>query len=192
MIEVIEKVWAALSPFQAQIIAFALTLTAALLTHFFRAKVKLIFGHTNNSFHKIQTDQGPVNIYCEKHYIQNVGWKPAEKIEIAFSNPPSELSVYPPRSFERINGPDGQFMLKIPYLAPTELVIVDTIHVNHPTAELRAVHCPESVGKKVNFWVLRRFNPNFYRVLMALLVLGLFYSIQLVIGLAALIFRVNA
>jgi hypothetical protein len=185
VIQLAERVWIALSPIQPQILAFILTLVGALLTYLFRARVKLIYGHTNNSFHELQTDTGPVRIYCEKHYIQNAGKKSAERIEVAFSCSPSELSIFPPRSFEKKDGPDGQMMLEIPYLAPNELIIVDTIHVNSRTAELRAVHCPENVGRRVEFWVQRRYRPNFYRLGLLVLLLGLFYSVQLLIQIIA-------
>jgi len=175
MIEVVEKVWAALSPFQSQIIAFALTLAAALLTYFFRAKVKLIYGFTNNSFHQLKTETGPVNVFCEKHYVQNIGKKPAENVEVVFST----------RSFEKKNGPDGQLILAIPYLSPNELIIIDTIHVNSRTAELRAVHCPENSGKRVEFWVQRKLRRSHYIFWVIASLLGIFYAAQLLVSIVA-------
>jgi hypothetical protein len=189
MIGLFEKIWTAFSPYQAQVLAFLLTLTGTTLAYFFRSRVKLIYGNPNNSFHKLKSDTGPVNIYCEKHYVQNVGRKAAERVEIAFSQAPSELSVFSPRSFERIPGDDGQMIVRIPYLAPRELLIVDTIHVNSPTAQLIAVHCSESVGKKVNFWVLRKLRPSVYWFWLGVALLGLFYAVQLLISFAALLFR---
>ncbi|EKS34741.1 hypothetical protein [Afipia broomeae] len=185
MIAFAEKVWLTLSPFQPQILAFAFTLAGTLIAYLLRARVKLIYGFANNSFHQLKADQGPVVVFCEKHYVQNAGKKPAEKVEIVFSCKPSEITVYPPRSFEQTDGPDGQMMLAIPYLSPGELVIIDTIHVNSRTAELRAVHCPENVGKRVEFWVQRKFGRLFNLFWIAMAFLGLFYAIQLLIALIA-------
>jgi hypothetical protein len=183
--ELLGKFWLSLSPFQPQVLAFLLTVAGSLAAYFFRARVKLIYGHPNNSFHSLTGDAGPVNIFCEKHYVQNIGRKPAEKIEIAFSCAPSGITVFPPRSFQQSTESDGRMMLAIPYLAPGELIIIDTIHVNSRTAELRAVHCPENVGRRVDFWVLRKFRPNFYRFWLAVSALGVFYAVQLAIRVVA-------
>ncbi|WP_439923783.1 hypothetical protein [Nitrobacter sp. JJSN] len=191
MSELLGKLWLSLNPFQPQILAFLLTIIGSVAAYFFRARVKLIYGHPNNSFHSLTTDTGPVNVFCEKHYVQNVGRKPAEKIEIAFSCTPSGITVFPPRSFEQSTGSDGLMMLAIPYLAPGELIIIDTIHVNSRTAELRAVHCPENVGRRVNFWVLRRFSATFNRFWLAAVILGVFYAVQLAISMVAYLVRAN-
>lgn len=192
MNELGQSVWLALSPFQSQVIAFFLTLVGTLLAYAFRARVKLVYGFTNNSFHQLKADQGPVNVFCEKHYVQNVGKKPAENVEVVFSCSPSELTIFPPRTFEKKSGPDGQMMLAIPYLSPRELIIIDTIHVNSRTAELRAVHCPESVGKRVEFWVQRKYRRSFYLFWSAMALLGLFYAVQLMISVVAVLVKANS
>lgn len=192
MIELGEKIWLALSPFQSQVLAFILTTTATLAAYLFRARVKLIYGFTNNSFHTLKADQGPVNVFCEKHYVQNAGRNPAEKVEIVFSCAPSEWTIFPPRSFDRKDGPDAQMILTVPYLAPGELIIIDTIHVNSRTAELRAVHCPESVGKRVEFWVQRKYRRAIYLFSAAMALLGLFYAIQLLVSLTAVLVKASS
>jgi hypothetical protein len=191
VIELGEKIWFSFSPLQPQVLAFILTTLGALLTYFFRARVKLIYGFANNSFHQLKADAGPVIVSCEKHYLQNVGKKPAEKVEVVFSCAPSEITVFPARSFEKKNGPDGQLVLAIPYITPGELIIIDTIHINSRKAELQAVHCPENVGRCVQFWVQRRFRRGVYLFVAALILLGAFYTLQLLISLTAVLLKVN-
>jgi hypothetical protein len=185
----IAAIWNSIGSFQPQILAFVLTTLGGVIAYALRPKVKLIWGRANNSFHTLRpAEQQTVNVYCEKLYVQNLGSKSAEHVEIILSGVPSELAIYPPRQYERKGIENGQLLIALPYIAPRELVIVDTIHVNSPTAEIVSVHCPEAVGFRVEFWVLRRLRPRYYFGVALLVGLGFFYTTQLLITALAHLF----
>jgi hypothetical protein len=189
VIAALADVWNSLGTFQAQIVAFVLTTIGGIIAYLLRPKVKLIWGRANNSFHVLRpTEQQIVNVYCEKLYVQNLGSKPAEKVEVVLSGAPSEFTIYPPRTYEKKLIENGQLSIAVPYIAPHELVIIDTIHVNNRTAEIVSVHCPEALGFRVEFWVLRKFRPRFYFILSLLTGLGTFYSVQILIRALAYLF----
>jgi hypothetical protein len=187
--DAIAEIWKSLGPFQPQLLAFVLTTAGGITAYLLRSKVKLIWGRANNSFHVLRpTEQQPVNVYCEKLYVQNLGSKSAEKVEIILSSVPSELSIFPPRQYERKAIENGQLLIALPFIAPRELVIFDTIHVDSSTAEIISVHCPEAVGFRVDFWVLRKFRPRYYFTLTLFTGLGIFYATQVFIRLLAFLF----
>ena len=189
MLNIITNIWNSLGSSQAQILAFALTTLGGLVAYLLRPKVKLIFGRANNSFHSLRPDpqQPAVSVYCEKLYVQNTGKKSAEKVEVVLTGEPSEISIFPPRQYERKVIESGNLLIALPYIAPRELVILDTIHVNSRTAEILSVHCPEAVGSRKDFWVQRHYAPSIYFVVALIMGLGIFYSMQLVIRLAIFI-----
>lgn len=183
MVELLSAFWGAVSQFQPQLIAFGLTVIATIITFLSRAKVKLIYGRANNSFHKIAQKDGFIAVYSEKHYVQNTGRKPAERVDIIFSNSPSELSLYPPSEYDKSNTPDGNFILKLPYISPRQLCIIDTLHLNQPTAEILSVRCPDQTGKKVDFWIQRRFSQYTNFLIATVMLFGSYYIIELLVRL---------
>jgi hypothetical protein len=181
MLELASAFWTAANQFQPQFIAFGLTAVAAFVTYLSRAKVKLIYGRANNSFHKIAQKDGFIAVYSEKHYIQNVGRKPAERVDVIFSNSPSELAVYPPSEYEKGTTPEGNYIIKLPYISPRQLFIIDTLHINQQTAEIVSVKCPEQMGKRVEFWVQRKFSSLIYFITAVTILFGFYYFVELVV-----------
>jgi hypothetical protein len=170
------------------VVAFALTTVGGIVAYLFRSRVKLIWGSTNNSYHRVSTpDGGTANIYAEEFYIRNSGRKPAEKVDVVFAKQPTEISVFPSREHDRAVLQDGCFKLTIPYVSPSELVIVDTLDINATPSELRFVTCPQAAGKRVAWWVTRRL-PMWVNVLMFLVCFtGMITVVQVALRVTALL-----
>jgi hypothetical protein len=128
---VLFKLWNFFSPYQPQIIAFILTSTSAFITYILRAKIKIIWGLANNSFHSVPVgDDKHANVYCEKIYVQNLGRKPACDVDIVLDSTPTTFTIFPIRKNETQFIADGKLNIRISYITPKELIILDTININ--------------------------------------------------------------
>jgi hypothetical protein len=175
--------WSNLQAYHPVIFSAVFTTVLAVSTYFLRPSVRLRWGRANNSFHRLQANEGKLGIYAEKHYLQNFGRKAATNVEFVFSYKPDEVSVWEPRDYARKENPEGNFVLTIPQIAPKELVIIDSIYINKDSARVLSVKCGESVGKEVRFIVNRNFGTKFNLAAVAFMLLGVVFAISLLIRL---------
>ena len=157
----------------APIISVLLTAVISTVAYAFRPKVKIIWGRANNSYNTLRTDNSQTGVYCEKHYVQNTGRKPATDVEFVYHHAPTEIGIWQARDYAKKQTPEGHFMITIPRIAPRELVIIDSIYINLITADVISVKNGEAVGKRVNFVVNRQFG----RLMQALFLLLFFGGI---------------
>jgi hypothetical protein len=174
-----------LTPYSGEIAAFCLTLVAALIFWLFRAKVKLIWGRSNNSLHFVTTAEGKAEIYCEKFFLQNTGRKPARDIEFVLNGKPDDFSIWQPRDYKMNVNPEGALVVSIPFISPYELVIIDTVYINRAASSVISVKCSEALGKNVPFVTNRNFGAKFNFMMLILLLLGIAFIIR-IIGIAVL------
>lgn len=152
--------------------AVLITLATSGLLWLFRAKVKIIYGSTNWSLHQLNLpgDQPPGLVSSEKIYVQNVGRKSANSIELVFSRKPVSYKVWAPREHTERILPDGEYSITIPSLAPRELLIVDILSTG-TRAELLSVNSPDCISKRVPFQPQRLFG-NFMMLTVGYLMLA--------------------
>ena len=182
MIQSLQQLWNYFSPFQPQLVAFALTLLGSALIYFLRPGVRIIWGLASNNFHKVPVGEGKfVSVYGEKIYVQNVGRKPAVNVDVLLECEPTALIIYPPRHFEQKKIEGGQLLITIPYITKRELIIIDTIHVDSRTAKILSVGCPEATGKLVNFWIQRRLSKFVLVMVFGILIVGIFYALSILV-----------
>ena len=190
MIQGLADLWSYLAPAHAFITSIALSLVTALALRFFAAKVVVVWGSASSSYHVFELPEkrggGQASIWTEKFYVQNTGHKPAYEIELVFSDVPTSYSLWAPR--EHKSGPlaGGGFSIRVPSLAPHELLIVDMIDIDTKNVRLLSVNCPEVISRRVPFLPARQFGRLFNAAVALLMFLGLitaFYVIiQLVLG----------
>ena len=179
----IQQLWMNLAEYHAIIVSSLIALVGALISALLRAKVKLIWGQANNSYHLLKNDSSQHGVYCEKHYLQNMGRKPALNVEFVYHHAPTEISIWQARDYTKKPTPEGQFMITIPQIAPKELVIIDSIYINLMTAEVISVKNSEAIGKRVNFIVNRNFGNLFNALMLALFFGGLVFFLNLIVRL---------
>ena len=178
-----QQLWTNLAEYHVVILSTLLTLLGAGISALLRPKVKLIWGQANNSYHLLKGETRNDGVYCEKHYLQNVGRKPAIGVEFIYQHAPTEISIWQARAYEKKLTPEGQFMITIPQIAPKELVIIDSIYVNQLASDVVSVKNGETIGKRVNFIVNRRMSNWFNALLFVLLFIGAAFLISLVVRL---------
>ncbi|MEX0954792.1 MAG: hypothetical protein WDZ83_06220 [Rhizobiaceae bacterium] len=134
MIELLSKLWALLIPVHSQILSLAFTMIAALIFWLLRPSVKLIWGRTNNNLHFVTVKDGKVEIFSEKHFLQNTGKKPATNVEFVFSWQPDNVTIWQPRDHKQVELASGEYAIQVPYIAPKELVVIDSVYINRKAA----------------------------------------------------------
>jgi hypothetical protein len=188
--ETLNAFWNSISSFQDQFIGLAITLAGTLLVYLFRPKVKLIFGHANNSLNTVSVpDQeepkkrNSTEIYIEKFFLQNEVRNAANNVEFVLSNFPTDVSVNQPRNEQYLTVGKGNCLISIPQIAPGELVVIDCAYINQKAAFVTSVKCAECLGKQVPFWTLRKFPTWCHWIIWCLVLLGIAFVLQVLIKL---------
>lgn len=190
--ELIGVVWEFLTSLGEQFVALAFTLLAALIFYVLRLRPILVFGRAHSSLHNLNLSQNLeeppeedhlLEIYNEQFFVQNKGRKPATDVSLVLSHFPRNISINPGQkvSYEAIE--NGQCLIKLPYIAAGELITLDCVYLNQRAAYLASVRCSESVGKGVNFFTVQRFSSLTYSLIWLLLLFGLAFVVQFVVGL---------
>jgi len=181
----LEELWRLLSEVQTNVVGLGFTLAATLIIYMFRSKVKLIYGRANNSRNVVFTphdhDSAQSNaneIYVEKFFLQNVGRKTATRVEFVLSSTPNDISIFEPRESEIKMVEKGNCLIKIPQIAPNELVIIDCLYINQRSAWISSVKCAECLASEVEFWTVRRFSNFVNWSAAVLIILGIAFIAQ--------------
>jgi hypothetical protein len=183
MIELAAQLWGLLAPVHSQMLSLIFTVIGALIFWLFRAKVRLIWGRSNNSIHFVQSNDAKTEIYCEKYFVQNSGRKPANDVQFVMSFKPDDFSIFPARNYEQLTSPEGHFIAKLPFIAPQELLIIDVVYIQKRAASIESVICSEAIGKNVAFVTSRGFGKFASIVALVLLFLGIAFVVQLILSL---------
>ena len=185
----LDSVWNSIAPFQTQLISLAVTLFALFIAWLFRARVKLIYGRANNSLNQVRVPDPQdsqkstfTEIYVEKFFLQNVGRKPATEVEFVLSNFPTDINIFQPRQADFVSVGKGDCMVKIPKIAPSELVIIDCVYINMQAAFITSVKCSEALGKEVPFQTIRKYPRLVEIIILIGLVFGIAFVAQALIG----------
>ena len=184
----LESLWNSFGPFQTQLVSLALSLLSLFVLWLFKARVKLIYGKANNSLNRVSVPSSEssqqstyTEIYVEKFFLQNVGRKPATDVEFVLSNFPTDINIYQPREAEFKQVGKGDCMIKIPKIAPSELVIIDCVYINMHAAYITSVKCTEVLGKEVPFQTIRKYPKFVEYALLVGLILGIAFIAQVII-----------
>jgi len=185
LIEIVENIWQLLEPYSEFLAAILLSLVTAGLLAIFKPRVKLTWGSTSVSVHnfRIREDGEPIRIATEKLFVQNIGKKAAKDIELILNNVPTSYTLWSPREHSSCLLDGGGFSIKIPTLAPNELLIVDTIDIDRRNLHLVAVNCPDAIAVPVRFMAQRQFGKVVNSIVFYLMFAGLVGTIYLVLAL---------
>jgi hypothetical protein len=181
-------IWEVLAPVQDQIYGLVFTLLAVFVLWLFRSKVKLVYGRANNSINHVtlpnpddEANPNTLEIYTEKFFLQNVGRSPATDVEFVLGDWPSDVNVWQPRDVEFKNISKGNCLIRIPRVAPHELVIIDCVYLNKRAAQVTSVKCAEAMGREVAFATNKAMPPWFNWTASVLFILGIAFVVQLLI-----------
>ena len=182
----IDSLWNLVAPFQDQLASLGLTLIGVFILRLSRARVNLIYGKANNSINHVHVpdpqdaqQSTDTEIYVEKFFLQNIGRKPATAVEFVLSSFPTDINIFQPRETKLVPVGKGNCMIKIPQIAPSELVIIDCVYINAQAAFITSVKCSEVLGREVPFQTIRKFPKLVEYAVLIGLILGIAYIAQI-------------
>ncbi|WP_229804841.1 hypothetical protein [Neogemmobacter tilapiae] len=182
--EEIHKAWELLGPAHNFLYSIILSLATALIFWLFKPRVKIIWGRTSVNYHNFNIDEdSPVHVSTQKFFVQNVGKKGANTIEIFFSSPPTSYNIWPPREHRTSLVIGDHFSISVPFLAPGELIIVDTVDIDTSNPNILSVNCADVVSKQVEFVAQRQFGKLFNSFAIYLFFAGVVGTIYAIISL---------
>lgn len=160
MSDLLSEIWMATQPAHQFLSAILISLITAALLAAFRPSVNLIWGSTSVNTHvfKLNKEDEPIYVATEKLFVQNTGRKAATGVELILNDIPTSYNLWQPREHSAKPLEGGGFAIRIPSLAPKELLIVDTIDISRRNLRLVAVNCPDTIAKPVDFLAQRRFG----------------------------------
>ena len=181
----LREIWGAVEPAHEFILAILLSLVTAWLLAAFRPKVKLTWGSTSLNYHrfKLSEEGNFINVATEKLFVQNVGKKAASNIELVMNDQPTSYTLWPPRDHKYGPLEGGGYFIKIETLAPSELLIVDTIDIDNRNPRLVTVNCPDTLSNHVEFEPQRKYGKVFVAFVGYLMFAGLVGSLYVILNL---------
>lgn len=159
----------------AAIVSSLVTLLAVIARHWLQGTVSLIVFSPNSSFFQFAPpgpDVAPLTIRSSQVMVQNLGRLPAENVEIISeaTGAPAGYNLMPAIDFEVGTTASGRWLVKIPYVAPKEIITLQILN----GANIEQVRCKGGVAKFVPV-IHQRLMPRWTNVLAgALMVCGLF------------------
>jgi hypothetical protein len=154
----------------------------------FRAKVVIRWGRTSLNYHTFREPSSSLEkpMSTQKFFIHNSGRKPASSVELVLSAEPTSYRLTPNRAHDSSTLPDGQYSLRVPSVAPKEILVVDLLDLDVRGPQLISVNCPDVLTKQVNFITQRQYPQRMYWLVFYLMSAGLigtvYFILQIVSG----------
>lgn len=103
--------------------------------------------------------QPPLLILVTTIFIQNVGKKTAEAVELCYREKPEHFKLFPSFDYDEHVTPDGAFILRIKALGPKETVAVEGIAFVRPPV-LNYIRCSNAPTEELVRWFYTRVYPQ--------------------------------
>lgn len=116
--------------------------------------------------------------------IRNEGRKSAQNVEIVFNWEPLCLNVWPQRVMNTLTQPDGRHIIKLPNLAPKEVLHCNILSLNTALPDLINVRSDSCEAYKVEYTIYPAVSKTRLRIVLGLMFLGVAATIFLILNLA--------
>jgi hypothetical protein len=160
---------------QAALLSGVVTFAAVLARHWLQGTVRLIAFSPNSSFFEFAPPDPsvpPITIRSSQVMVKNVGRLPAENVEIISESTgnPAGYNLLPAVDFEVGATNTGRWLVKIPYIAPKEMITLQILN----GANIEQVRCKGGVAKFVPI-IHQRLYPAWANVIAGgLMIFGVF------------------
>lgn len=154
------------------------TILAVWITKVLQSRVRLVFFSPSSTFFTLKNENGqaPLQVQSGQVMIQNSGRLAATNVEIiASGGPPAGYTLVPPVSHSAEVNTHGNWVLKIDFIAPREIVTVQIL--NGPKIDsVRSADCVAQFVPVVHQRQLPAWFNYFATFLMVVGVISLFYA----------------
>jgi hypothetical protein len=167
----------------AVVIAALLSLLSWIVLRILTPRARIAWGISHQHAFLLQNLQSQTIVYTREIWIQNIGRARAEGLEVILNAAPNHFDVWPQRHFAQLTNPNGNLIIKFDDLNRREHV---TISMFQPMIQLPLVtNVRWSGGQGMQLPMApQRVWPNwFIRVLFALLILGAFTILYVIVRL---------
>jgi hypothetical protein len=157
------------------------TILAVYLGHLLRGRVNLITFSPNTTFFQLKSEDPKVptvHVRAGQVVVQNLGRRSAKNVQVTSvpGVPPAGYVVLPSIVHSTRLGPNNEWILEIPFVAPKEVVTIQIL--NGPNID--SVRCEEGAARIVPV-IHQRLFPTWVQALVVFLMLsglvGIFYLV---------------
>jgi hypothetical protein len=161
-----------------EIISVALTAVIGAISTYLASSSRIVWGISHGFTFLVPNQQqgktsAPTPINTGSVFVQNLGRKTAENIEVILAYRPQHFEVWPVLNYEVAETPDRHFIVKIKNLGHREYATIELFSANNELPLTLRVRSPLGEAKKVNFAPMRVMPRWFNRSLILLVLLGL-------------------
>lgn len=154
------------------LISLALTGLTGLIARWLRPRARVRYFNPHEFTFLVRPPNGdPFTLATKSLRVESSGREPARNVEVHFAFKPANVSVFPTFAYEEINNPEGNYIVRVPILAPGEGFWVHSM--NTGTAPFQVQVRSDAGPGRAPKWQFQYVFPLWAQVLVnSLLVLG--------------------
>jgi hypothetical protein len=171
-----------------QIIAAFLTIATTILLRLMQPRPKVVWGTSHNFTFRLPTTNPPGGeflLHTQAIFLQNIGFSPAEDVEVILNYKPENLSLWPQLNYSTDTNPEGRCIIKIKNLGGREFTSLEMLHSQGDMPTTLRVRTPRGECKQVPMapmQVLSRWTRMTLILLMFLGAFTIFYWLAVAIA----------
>lgn len=179
-----------LQAYGKELFALLVPVITWVLNSYFRAKAKLDVAAPHRFtflvHEPLRDERGNIvqqtqTIHTTSHVIVNSGKETATKVEFVFNWKPPLLNVWPSRSYDEREAPDGRYVLVFESLSPRETVGVEVLSFNQELPHLINVRSDQCTATNIDMYPQPVVAPWKRRLAVLLLLSGLALVVYVVV-----------
>ena len=164
-----------------QLIATLLTITTTVVMRIIQPRPKVVWGTSHQfSFRVPRTNPpgGEFLLHTQTVFLQNVGFGPAEDVEVILNYKPENFSLWPQLNYSTESNPEQRFIIKIASLGRREFTTVEMLHTTGEMPSTLRVRTSRGECKQVPMVPMQLF-PRWFRIaIIVLFFMGIFTAFE--------------
>jgi hypothetical protein len=162
---------------QSTLFSVVLTTIVAVITRILVPRSRIVWGVSHGfTFHMIREGVNS-QYYTMTVFVQNAGRAPAQDIEVHFNYRPEHFQIWPTLNYETATNPENRFTVTVNNLGKREFFSIELLSGRELPQVLR-VRSPNGEAKNVPMAPMQTFPSWFRRLLLLLVILGIFSIFQ--------------
>lgn len=170
--------------FYAVIAAAAISAFSWLVLYIITPRAKVIWSISHQKFFLMKSAEGdPFRVFTRQLWLQNLGRKTADGVEIALNYAPLHFEISPPIRYSAHENPDQRYIIRFEHLSGREFVIVDFISSNIELPNVASIRWNGGTATPIAMAPQRLWPVAFQRVVLFIMIAGVFCLAYLLVRL---------
>jgi hypothetical protein len=156
-----------------QLIATLLTIATTIVLRMIQPRPRVVWGTSHQFAFRIPRTNAPGGeflLHTQTAFLQNIGFGPAEDVEIILNYKPEHLSLWPQLNYTTVTNPEGRFIIKIENLGRREYTAVEMLHSIGEMPTALRVRTSRGECRQVSMAPMQVF-PRWFIMLLRMLIL---------------------